>query len=258
MALAVDEYPHPGAPTVVLVHGFTQNSRCWGALPERLQRRFRVLAVDAPGHGRSPAEHDDADIEAAAALIGAAGGRATYLGYSMGGRLCLRLACDRADLVEGLVLVGATPGLRDKSARAERRRADEALAVQLERDGLAPFLDHWLALPLFAGLDPAAAARHERLTNRPAGVAASLRHCGTGRQEPLWDRLATLTMPVLAVAGALDAKFAAEAQALVDAIGRPTASSASIPGAGHTAQLEQPEAFLETVEQWLDAQISPR
>ena len=258
MTLAVEEYPRAGAPTIVLVHGFTQNARCWGDLPQQLNRRFRVIAVDAPGHGASPARHDDADLAEAARLIGAAGGPARYLGYSMGGRLCLQLACDRPDLVEELILVGATPGLSSSDARETRVRADADLADRLEREGLAAFLDHWLSLPLFAGLDDDAAARPARLRNRPEGVAASLRHCGTGRMEPLWDRLPLLAMPVLLLAGALDAKFAAEAEAMAASLpnatgrtdGRPGPALALVQDAGHTAHLEQPDRFLALLEGW--------
>jgi 2-succinyl-6-hydroxy-2,4-cyclohexadiene-1-carboxylate synthase len=251
VSLAFDEYPNPGAPTLVLVHGFTQNGRCWGDLPARLAQRFRVLTVDAPGHGRTPATHDRSDLVEAARLIGEAGGRARYLGYSMGGRMCLQLACDRPDLVEQLVLVGATPGLADPAARAERRAADERLAGDLLESGLPAFLDRWLALPLFAGLTAAAAARPERLQNRPEGLASSLRCCGTGAQAPLWDRLDRLRMPVLLLAGALDAKFAAEARAMLDRLpAGHCATHALVEGAGHTAHLEQPDAFLATLERW--------
>ena len=251
MSLAVDEYPNPHAPTLVLVHGFTQNARCWGELPRRLQRHFRVLAVDVPGHGRTPAEHDRADLAEAARLIGEVGGRARYLGYSMGGRMCLQLACDRPDLVEELVLVGATPGLVDAGARAARRDADEGLAGDLLASGLPAFLDRWLALPLFAGLTAESAAREQRLQNRAEGLAWSLRRCGTGTQDPLWERLDRLTMPVLLLAGSEDAKFAAEARAMLDRLTEPhLATLALVAGAGHTAHLEQPAAFLEIVERW--------
>ena len=261
MTLAVEEYPRPGAPTIVLVHGFTQNARCWGNLPQQLNRRFRVLAIDAPGHGASPVRHDGADPAETARLIGEVGGTAHYLGYSMGGRLCLQLACDQPDLVEELVLIGATPGLTSSESRETRNRADAELADRLEGGGLAAFLDHWLSLPLFAGLDDVAAARAARLRNRSEGVASSLRHCGTGRMEPLWDRLPLLSMPVLLLAGALDTKFAAEAETMAASLhnatgrtdGRPGPALALVDEAGHTAHLEQPGRFLGLLEGWWEA-----
>jgi 2-succinyl-6-hydroxy-2,4-cyclohexadiene-1-carboxylate synthase len=178
---------------------------------------------------------------------GRPGGAGTYVGYSLGGRLCLRLALDRPDLVEGLVLVGASPGIADPVARAERRAADEALAEQVERDGVAAFLDRWLAGPLFAGLPEAAAGRAERLANSPGGLAYALRRLGTGVQEPLWDRLAGLRPPALLVAGEQDAKFCAIARQMAAAIG-PSARVAVVPGAGHAVQLERPAELAALIE----------
>jgi pimeloyl-ACP methyl ester carboxylesterase len=87
---------------VVLIHGFTQSAGAWGDLALRLAAGHHVIAVDAPGHGRSAAV--EADLAQGAALIGAAGGPGAYIGYSMGGRLALHLALERPDLVERLVL----------------------------------------------------------------------------------------------------------------------------------------------------------
>jgi 2-succinyl-6-hydroxy-2,4-cyclohexadiene-1-carboxylate synthase len=105
----------------------------------------------------------------------------------MGGRHALRLALDRPDLVERLVLIGASPGLADTGEREQRRAADDALATHLEQIGVAAFVDEWLAQPIFAGLPVAAQFRDERRTNTAAGLAASLRLAGAGAQESLWD-----------------------------------------------------------------------
>src|SRR6266545_8429804 len=144
----------PGTPEarVVLVHGFTQTLAAWEPVAARLGARWRVLRVDLPGHGGSAAVR--AGFGEAAGLLGACGGRAAYVGYSLGGRLCLRLALDRPDLVRSLVLIGASPGLDDPAVRAARRGSGEALAAELERVGLERFLDRWLAQPLFASLPP--------------------------------------------------------------------------------------------------------
>lgn len=239
----------PGAgPRLVLVHGFTQNGRCWGRLTDHLARHHELVLVDAPGHGRSG--HDEADLPTAGRLLGEAGGAAHYLGYSMGGRMALHLALARPDLVRSLVLIGATGGLDRAGDRAERRTADEALARRLESEPLEAFLDRWLAGPLFAHLGPEAAARAERLTNRPAGLAASLRSCGTGTQEPLWDHLHRLAMPVLVIAGEHDPKFRAAGERLVEAIGR-NAELWVAPGAGHAVHLEQPGPVADVVRGFL-------
>lgn len=246
-ALSTRASGRTGAPRVVLVHGFTQSARCWAPIDEALAADHEVVAVDAPGHGGSAAI--STSFDEAVDLLVAAGGPAPYLGYSMGGRLALAAALAHPEAVERLVLVGASPGLADPAERAVRVAADEALADRIEAIGVDAFLDEWLAQPLFAGLPPAAAHRDERRRNTAAGLADSLRRCGTGAQPPQWDRLGELgarRLPVLLVAGEHDARFRSIAEAMAAAIG-PTAELAVVPGAGHTAHLEQPTAFLAAV-----------
>jgi len=226
-----------GSGRVVLVHGFTQTLAAWEPVAARLRARWQLVRVDLPGHGGSAGVR--AGFAEAAALLGECGGRAAYVGYSLGGRLCLRLALDRPELVRALVLLGASPGIADPAARAERRAADEALAAGIEDDGVAAFLDRWLAGPLFATLPPARAGLPDRLANTPEGLASALRLLGAGAQAPLWDRLAGLRCPTLLVAGALDARFAALAAEMATAIG-PAAHRALVPGAGHAVHLERP------------------
>lgn len=234
---------------LVLVHGFTQTGRSWGPVASELARHCEVVRVDAPGHGRSAALA--LDMVEGARCLGRTGGPATYIGYSMGGRLCLHLALAEPHLVQALVLVGATAGIEDPGERRARQRHDEALAVELEQVGVAEFVRRWLAQPLFAGLDDTTAGVAARLENTVAGLAGSLRLAGTGAQEPLWTRLAELAMPVLAVAGRRDEVFRARAQAMAAAIG-PNADVAVVPGAGHAVPGEQPERFVAVVRRFLN------
>ena len=237
----------PAGP-LVLVHGFTQTSRCWGPVDDELAADHDLVLVDAPGHGRSSTAV--LDLVAGGRALAEAGGPGTYIGYSMGARLCLHAALDQPERVERLVLISGTGGLDQADDRAERRRSDRALADHLEAVGVAAFVDEWLRLPLFAGLPPERAHRVERLANTSAGLASSLREAGTGTQQPLWSRLGRLAMPVLVVAGAEDRKFVALAERLAATIGG-DAELAVVARAGHTVHLEQPEAFLTRLRDWL-------
>lgn len=236
----------------MLVHGFTQTSASWRRVGAALAGDHEVVAVDAPGHGRSAAVR--ADLWEGGRLLGAVGGDAAYVGYSMGGRLALHLALQRPDLVRRLVLVGATAGLDDADGRAARRKADEALAGSLEADGLDAFLQRWVAQPLFAGLPPDAVGLEDRRSNTVEGLASALRLAGTGTQDPpLWDRLPALgaaRIEVLVVVGEHDPTFRALGARLADGIG-PTATVAMVPGAGHAVHLERPDPFLDVVRPFL-------
>ena len=233
---------------VVLVHGFTQTHRSWDVVADALAREHDVVALDAPGHG----ELSDValDLWQGARLVAQQGGRAAYVGYSMGGRLCLHVALAHPDFVEALVLVGATAGIRDDVERDDRRRDDEARAARIEREGVDAFLREWLSQPLFASLPPDARGLDDRRTNTASGLAATLRLAGTGAQEPLWNRLAELEMPVLLVAGERDDTFAALAHEMATAIGR-NARVALVADAGHAAHLERPDTFVEILEAFL-------
>jgi len=233
---------------LVAVHGFTQTHRSWTPIVERLGDGIHFTLVDAPGHGASGAVR--ADLWHGAELLGLVGGIAGYLGYSMGARLCLHLALTRPDLVRNLVLIGVHPGIPDPGERARRHCDDEALAVRLESEGVIAFVDWWLTRPLFATLPAAAAGVDDRRTNTVAGLASSLRLAGTASQEPLWDRLPELAMPVLIVAGEADTKFSALGRQTAAAIGT-NAELVLIPGAGHACHLERPDAFCLVLADFL-------
>ena len=237
-----------GPDRLVLVHGFTQTLRAWDGLVNMLAETFQVVRVDLPGHGGSAGV--DLNFVETAAAVGDAGGPATYVGYSMGGRLCLRLALDRPDLVQSLVLVGASPGLADEAEGAARREADEALAAEIEQIGTAAFLEKWLAQPMFATLTPAPEDIEARLANSSAGLATALRRLGSGVQEPLWSRLGELQMPVLAVAGHEDLRYAHVAEEMAAAIGV-NAQVVALAGAGHAAHLERPISFARLLGAFL-------
>lgn len=243
---------HGSGSTVAVVHGFGQNRSCLGPLLPALAETHRVLAVDAPGHGASGL--DEADLcQGADALVRtvATSGPAHLVGYSMGGRLCLHAALAHPGSVRSLVLISSTAGLRGDAARAERRASDEALAARLEQIGVAAFMDEWLSLELFADLPPSARFERERSSNTAAGLAASLRRCGTGAMASLWPRLSELTCPVLLLSGARDDKFTRLAAEMAASIG-PSARRVVVPDAGHAVHLVAPAATAAVIGDFLD------
>jgi 2-succinyl-6-hydroxy-2,4-cyclohexadiene-1-carboxylate synthase len=227
---------------VVLLHGFTQTGASWEPVIRALDPRYRALAPDLRGHGTASDRHP-VSFEAVLADLDSLVAPGTLLaGYSMGGRIALTYALARPGRVARLVLLGAGPGLEDPAERAQRRAADRALAQRVEQIGVPAFARAWGSQPLFADQPPAVAeaAHADRLCQTAAGLAAALRGLGSGTMEPLWDRLGELEIPVTVAAGERDAKFLALAQRMARA--RPDARVVAIPGAGHAAQLEQPEA----------------
>ena len=227
----------------VLLHGFTQTGACW---PDIAIDRTRVGTVDLPGHGDASAV-TAGPWEVADLLAASVDRSTTWIGYSMGARLALHLALARPDLVARLVLVSGTAGLADAAERSARRASDEALARRIESIGVDSFLAEWLALPLFDAIPPERSCLEARRTNTAAGLASSLRLCGTGAQEPLWDRLGELAgVEVVVITGADDHKFTALGDRLATGIG-PSARRVTLPGCGHSPQLEDPERFVSAL-----------
>jgi 2-succinyl-6-hydroxy-2,4-cyclohexadiene-1-carboxylate synthase len=147
-------------------------------------------------------------------------------------------------------VIGSSPGIADETERAARRAADNKLADHIMDVGVETFLDEWLAQPLFADLTLDEEGRADRLRNTVDGLASSLRHGGTGAQGSLWPRLREINMPVLTIAGELDAKFAAIGRQIAASV--PQGKSVEIPGAGHAAHLQQPQLVMQAVVDWLD------
>jgi 2-succinyl-6-hydroxy-2,4-cyclohexadiene-1-carboxylate synthase len=216
-------------PRVVLIPGFTQTARSWAGAAEVVSETCDAHALDVP---------EPTTFAATAGAVGSVGGRAIYAGYSMGGRLCLRLAIDRPDLVRGLVLVSASPGIADDHERAARAEADHALAETIERDGVDAFLSGWLAQPMFTTVPADAPGLSARRRLTVAYLAASLRRLGAGAMESMWNDLEKLTMPVLLVTGTLDDKYTTIARRMLERM-RPGVKHVELRG-GHALPLEQP------------------
>jgi 2-succinyl-6-hydroxy-2,4-cyclohexadiene-1-carboxylate synthase len=249
-----------GAP-LVLLHGFTGSGETWAPLRAPLGAAHATIAIDLPGHGRSsapgePARYGLARLAAdlARALDALAVDRVALLGYSMGGRAALRFALHHPDRVAALVLESTSPGIADPARRAERLASDAELADVIERDGIRAFVERWEKLPMWESQRALPAATRARLraqreANSPSGLANSLRGAGAGVDEPVLDRLSTLDVPTLLVAGALDTPYAALGRAMAQAL--PAAQLTVVPEAGHAVHLEQPEAFVGAVTAFL-------
>jgi pimeloyl-[acyl-carrier protein] methyl ester esterase len=83
-------------PTVVLLHGWALNLRVWDGLRAALSGRFRLVALDLPGHGRSDFDEGRASLEGQAGQIretlAAIAERYALVGWSFGGQIALELA----------------------------------------------------------------------------------------------------------------------------------------------------------------------
>lgn len=117
---------------IMVLHGWTCDSHDWSwQLPE-LENKYRTVAVDLRGHGRSqvmpsghyaPADYV-ADIEALI-LTHYPGQKFILIGHSMGGQIAARLAAKRPDLVSAVVSIDGSMGFPDKQAALFQKAVDD-------------------------------------------------------------------------------------------------------------------------------------
>lgn len=229
-------------PEVVFLPGFMQHAGTWSPIAAAVGERYPVRLH----------EFESWTFEERVAEIT---GNDIVVGYSMGGRLALHAALHSA--LAGLVVIGASAGIEDAGERRRRRKADEELADWIEAHSSDEVVARWERNPVFASQSPelVAAQRPGRLAHSPADLARLLRSAGQGALDPIWDRLGALDMPVLALAGEHDLAYRAASERIAALV--PSGSSGVIPGAGHAAHLEAPDAVAEAILGFLDRSSTP-
>jgi 2-succinyl-6-hydroxy-2,4-cyclohexadiene-1-carboxylate synthase len=243
-----------GTP-VTLLHGFTQSGRSWQEVISKMPAGWMWIVPDLRGHGATgtqqgaPCSMDacSADLDMLWDHLGVE--RTHLVGYSMGGRLALHVAARQSQRILSLLTIGAHAGL-DPDGREGRRLGDEALAERIEKGGVEAFVNYWSSLPMFAGIERrgpnfVAQVRANRLENRAAGLACSLRGMGAGAMEPLWEDLSRVTFPCTFVAGQLDHGYVASARRLAATV--PQSRVEVVLHAGHSVHQERPDAFARVL-----------
>lgn len=176
-------------------------------------------------------------------------GRA-LLGYSLGGRLALHALLDSPHPWQAGIIISAHPGLEAPAEREARRASDATWAALALTGQWQDFMAKWDAQPVLGGPGN---LRHEQapaqLMMRRREIARGFVDWSLGRQQPLWDRLAAIDVPVLWVAGEHDAKFLALAERAQAAM--PRASLAVAPGAGHRVPWQATEWLAREVAGFL-------
>lgn len=193
----------------MMLHGFSQTGACFDELSEALG--VHGLAPDLPGHGPEPGSQVTLEVATAevAHLLASQAQPTPLLGYSQGGRVALHVALEHPELVSLLVIVSGSPGLSEPQERRARAALEEERAASVLSLGVDAFLDRWVTLPMFQGLEERGEAwrkrdRAQRQVHTASGLAAALRGLGVSRQGDLMPRLRELAMPALFVAGAED------------------------------------------------------
>jgi pimeloyl-[acyl-carrier protein] methyl ester esterase len=237
-------------PALVLLHGWGLNVRVWDGLAAALCDRFRVIAVDLPGHGRSAWLPERSSLEQQAAqvaeTVAAITAEYSLLGWSLGGQIALQLAAAQhapgarpptvAAAMDRLVLIATTPRLTagpdwPHGAPLERLAAQ---ADALETDYRRTVSD-FLELQVRGSAGSAEALQQLRaalFAHGYPGLAALARGLDLLRETDLRPLLADITLPTLVIAGQYDrVTLPAASHALADSL--PDARYVEIHRAAH-------------------------
>lgn len=204
---------------ITAIHGFLGQGSDWDFLREA------GFAIDTPRLDAIPSQGD------------------VLVGYSLGGRLALRALLAGARY-QRAIFVSTGLGIEDETARAVRRAADQAWARRFEHDAWTALMHDWNAQPVFGGY---AVARDERDYDRTA-LAHALRDWSPGVLPPVAPRLHELSIPTLWIAGALDAKYSAEA---ARGAARSRGEAMIVGGAGHRVPWEAPDTLSEMIRSFV-------
>jgi 2-succinyl-6-hydroxy-2,4-cyclohexadiene-1-carboxylate synthase len=236
-------------PSVIFVPGFMQPAEAWADVAERLPQRYPSVLLRHAEHER---EGRIAEIAAAAEAVG---GEVVLCGYSLGGRLALNAAVRGPERYAAVVVLGAAAGIDEPTSRRARREADEKLAAWMETQPIEKIVEVWERQPLFADQSERLieAQRPGRLSQDPRSLALLLRTAGQGAMDPIWGRLHTLDLPILALAGARDERYRRATRRI--AAEAPQGYAAVIEHAGHAAHLQRPGEFADALLAFLDERV---
>jgi 3-oxoadipate enol-lactonase len=240
-----------GVP-VVLAHAIGCDHRMWHELAAELAPRYRVIAIDARGHGRSPVPPRPYTLEAmaadAAALLDRLGiARAHWIGLSMGGMVGQAFALSHPGRLDRLVLANTT-----SSYGAEGRALWQARARLVEDGGLAAIHDavaqRYFSESFRRDHPAIVAGVMQRFLETPQ--AGYLGCCDAIAALDYSAELPRIGARTLVIAGAADAGTPpAMSEAIAAKI--PRARLEVIPGAAHLSVAEKPREFAALVQGFL-------
>jgi pimeloyl-ACP methyl ester carboxylesterase len=252
-----------GAP-LVLVHEFAGDHASWRPQVGFFARRYRTIAFNARGYPPSDVPDSPAaysqnqaaeDIRAVLDHLGI--DRAHVCGLSMGGYATLHFGLMHPERARSLVVAGCGYG-SVTADRAKFREDAAAVARRFETDGMTRVAEFYSRGPTrvqFQDKDPVGWAEfRDRLAAGSArGHLLTLQGVQMTRPSvfELEDRLAKLRVPTLVVTGDEDEPCLEPALFMKRKI--PAAALVVLPKAGHTINLEEPEAFNRAVLDFLTA-----
>jgi pimeloyl-ACP methyl ester carboxylesterase len=252
-----------GSP-LLFIHEFAGDHRSWAPQVRDFARTHCCITYSARGYPPSDVPSDPAAYsqqraaDDAVAVLDAAGAiRAHVVGLSMGGFAALHMLLHHPNRVQSLVVAGVGYGSQPER-REQFRKESHAIADAFESQGSARVAESYAVGPGRVQLQNRNVAAWREFAGALAehdAVGAALTMRGVQAERPslydLRDELRGITTPVLIVTGDEDEGSLEPSLMLKRTI--PTSGFVVLPQTGHTANLEDPDAFNEPVGRFLAA-----
>ncbi|WP_037618112.1 3-oxoadipate enol-lactonase [Streptomyces aureus] len=242
----------PSAPPLLLGPSLGTSYALWDKVAPELSAGHRVVRWNLPGHGGAPAGAigPGATVADLAALVleladSLGIGRFAYAGVSLGGAVGLHLAVHHPERLTSLAAICSSAHFNGSKPWEER-------AELVRREGLGPVAATADSRWFTAGFTVPALVQDHRDADPEAYAAC----CDALAAFDLRDRLASITVPTLLIAGREDpATPPAHLREIADAV--PGAALVEIPGASHLAPAQCPEAVLTALRAHLSGDAGP-
>lgn len=248
--ILVTEFPHPGQPPVLLLHGIGSRGSSWWPVIEPLAAHFHLYQLDLRGHGGSgkPAcgyaiEAFASDLDQVLDVLDLEAPR--IMGHSLGALVTLLWASEHPTRAAALVL--EDPPLRTEPEILGAFDGWQQLAALTPAAAAA-----WYRQEYPAWSEEDCARRAETITSTAPGVFSELRSASevalANGATDRTDLLAGIQSPMMLVRGNPDLGSMVDARDIARFIElMPHGEVVSIPDAGHSLHRDATEAFLEAV-----------
>ena len=239
-------------PAIVLLHGWTLDLEMWNPQADELGRQFRIVRWDRRGFGLSTGSPDiDLDVADVYELCRSRGiARATFVGMSQAARILPRLVSRRPELIASVVFDGSS----DIVSKPERRLSDlpiESYRELVQQHGTEVFRREWSRHPLtrLRNPDPAMQALLQTMIGRYSGRDLSASMSNAPDDEAALA-LKDMTFPALVMNGEFDLPSRIRA---AESLARelPRCERASVPRAGHLANMDNPGFYNDVLRSFV-------
>ncbi len=235
--------------TVVLLHGFTESSKIWTGFASKLSKKFRVICIDLPGHGKSECIDTIHSMDLMAEVVMTVmtklkTGKAIMVGHSMGGYVTLAFAEKYPSNLRGFCLFHSHCFADSPDDKENRNRTIDMVG----KDKLG-FLAQFIPGLFPIEVHKTYAAKIEKLIQQASkmhkeGVIAALE--GMKNRKDQSELLKKTGLPVLFILGLKDSK--APLPRLWEMITLPARSEVFLlRDCGHMGYIEAPEETLRAV-----------